>query len=659
MALAATLAAALTVPVPATLELCPRPTGACRSQALGAGESVVTAVAGKLESGNHYVLRLRLAPGRHALSASWVLRTEAMPEAIDRIELSGAADHTTELLGSIELLSLGGHTEEVAPGMVAVVFPESGEFLRTLSLPRPDRPAYPQLYDDRAPLHLARWPSLGWGAVVDYAPGSAREPGVPEWEQRRMRVGLDVPLERWQSDPYAWVWGLLHYDWNDEQLRWRGVVPEQHLIALDRSPQYGIAAQGRFRVLNARSELHSARDYVLEPGAQRILLRSEPGRDPLMLRVTRFDGPLLRLEAARHVAIGDLSLAETAGDALEVASSSDIELSDLSIRDAGIHGVRISASRAVTMRRLDVERVGQSGVILDGGDRVKLVSGELRLLDSRIADVGRVVLTPQAAVQVKGVGAVVRGNTIERSPHLAIYFEGNDHLITDNRIADVCLETGDAGAIYAGRDWSYRGNRLLRNVIARAGDPALNSGGAAIYLDDFMSGTEVSGNLLIDGGYGVLIGGGRDNTVTGNAFVRVRVPVRLDARGLGWARQAIAPGGELPRRLADTLKDAAAWRERYPQLFSLMDEHVGEPSGNIIEGNRAYASGHDDIADEARSTGRIGRTQPLQTRKGGRGGSQTLTHCCAESWCRAQLRAAAETLCGSHSSELERRPATR
>ena len=93
---------------------------------------------------------------------------------------------------------------------------------------------------------------------------------------------------------------------------------------------------------------------------------------------------------------------------------------------------------------------------------------------------------------------IVRDNIIEDSPHMAVYFDGNDHLIEGNRISRMCAEVDDAGAIYAGRDWTYRGNVIRGNVITdiSRGDPRENL--SAIYLDDMLSGVTVEQNVIVN-----------------------------------------------------------------------------------------------------------------------------------------------------------------
>ena len=68
---------------------------------------------------------------------------------------------------------------------------------------------------------------------------------------------------------------------------------------------------------------------------------------------------------------------------------------------------------------------------------------------------------------------------------------GNDHVIEFNEIHHVALETGDVGAIYTGRDYTYRGNRIRHNFIHDTGGVGMGSMG--VYMDDCVSGTLIAG----------------------------------------------------------------------------------------------------------------------------------------------------------------------
>ena len=121
-------------------------------------------------------------------------------------------------------------------------------------------------------------------------------------------------------------------------------------------------------------------------------------------------------------------------------------------------------------------------------------------------------------VSLNGVGNRATHNLIDNAPHQAIAFGGNDHRIEFNEIHSVCHESNDAGAIYAGRDWTMRGTVIRHNYLHDI-TGFEGRGCVGVYLDDMFCGTEISGNLFVRVTRAAFIGGGRDCTIANNVFV--------------------------------------------------------------------------------------------------------------------------------------------
>ena len=141
------------------------------------------------------------------------------------------------------------------------------------------------------------------------------------------------------------------------------------------------------------------------------------------------------------------------------------------------------------------------------------------------------------------------------------------------------------GAIYLGHDWTERGHIIRHNYLHHLGQ--FNRRDVmGVYLDDFASGATVQGNVFVDAGRGVVIGGGRDNTIDNNLFVDGAAGVQADARGLTWAKQ-YASGEQSPlvQRLVAMPIDSEPYRTRYPELAKLLADQATMPKGNRIERN--------------------------------------------------------------------------
>ena len=137
-----------------------------------------------------------------------------------------------------------------------------------------------------------------------------------------------------------------------------------------------------------------------------------------------------------------------------------------------------------------------------------------------------------------GVGNKAIGNIIHDCPHSAIMFHGNDMTIADNEIYRVVMETQDAGVIYAGRDYTWRGNVVSRNYIHHIGGKGMDDTNG-IYNDDCISGTLMENNMFYKVKRAIFMGGGRDFVARGNVFIECPVSIHVDTRGAvkdeGWS----------------------------------------------------------------------------------------------------------------------------
>jgi len=137
-----------------------------------------------------------------------------------------------------------------------------------------------------------------------------------------------------------------------------------------------------------------------------------------------------------------------------------------------------------------------------------------------------------------------------------------------------------------GRHYTQRGNIIRYNYIH---DLPVEGQPNAVYLDDCWSGTTVYGNVFYRAHRGVLIGGGRDNTVANNIFVECHPAVYVDARGLTWARFWFdGRDPTLLDRLNAVHYKQPPYSVQYPQLVTLWQDEPALPKGNSIVRNVCY-----------------------------------------------------------------------
>jgi len=433
-------------------------------------------------------------------------------------------------------------------------------------------------------MQLARWPNEGFVKIVEVVgetPNTTH--GIKGTLEGKFTYSDDRP-KRWPDEQEIWLHGYWFWDWSDSFEKVSSINTEKRVIeTVPPYHGYGYRKGQRYYALNILAELDRPGEWYLDrqKGILYFLPPSPIDEGKAVLSTLR---NLFVLKDCSYVTIRDLVLEATRSTAVEISVGTSNTVAGCTIRNTGSWAVSISGGSNNSVLGCDIYRTAEGGVSLSGGDRKSLTPVGHRAENNHIHHFGRIYRTYRPAISVNGVGNHVAHNVIHAGPHNAIQLGGNDHVIEFNEIYNVCFETGDVGAFYMGRDWTARGTIIRHNYFHDIKGPGLY-GAMAVYLDDSASGISVIGNIFYKAGRAAFIGGGRDNLVENNIFVDCESSVHIDARGMGWMKYHVDPGGTLPERLKDVPYKQLPWSERYPRLVNILEESPGEPSGNIVRRN--------------------------------------------------------------------------
>jgi hypothetical protein len=122
----------------------------------------------------------------------------------------------------------------------------------------------------------------------------------------------------------------------------------------------------------------------------------------------------------------------------------------------------------------------------------------------------------------------------------------------------------------------------------------------------------VRGNLFEKIDEAVFIGGGRDNLIEGNTFLKGEYPIHLDARGKNWiVAKPMEVKSDLQRNLEAVPYNDISYRNRYPHLGDILDDEPGMPKYNIARDNLVIGKVHLNISKDAESGISIQNSSPL------------------------------------------------
>lgn len=451
-------------------------------------------------------------------------------------------------------------------------------------------------FQDR-PMTLARWPNEGFVHIVDVVGGQPLDVrGTVGDAVGKFTYEGDRP-KRWVGEKDIWLHGYWFWDWADEREKVEAIDTEHRVITL--APPYhtyGYRKGQWYYAFNLLSELDSPGEWYLDRDTG-ILCFWPPGPIAQGRPTVSVLPTLVVLKGAEHVTLRGFTLEAARGTAVTITDGSHDQIVGCTIRNVGGYAVSIQGGAGDTVYGCDIYQTGDGGIILEGGDRQTLTPAGHCAENNHIHHYSRWNRMYQPAIALNGVGNRAAHNLIHDAPHQAIAFSGNDHLIEFNEIHDVCTESNDAGAIYSGRDWTWRGT-VIRNNLFRDITGFEGRGCVGVYLDDMLCGTTIASNIFQRVTQAAFIGGGRDNTIENNIFVDCRPAVHVDARALGWASYHVDT--TMKERLLEVPYQQSLWRERYPKLVNILDDEPAAPKGNLVARNICVGGEWEDIEDAAR-----------------------------------------------------------
>jgi hypothetical protein len=416
-----------------------------------------------------------------------------------------------------------------------------------------------ELFCNEQPLELARWPNKGTFATT------AGTTATNNFTYTGTRPG------RWLNAPDPWYHGYWYYMWADFAMAGSSIATNASTITLAAAPRsYGIRSGQPWFAFDLLEEMDTPGEYYIDRLQKMLYLWPPASFASADLLLSQLDGALISLQGATNVVIHGLELLGGRGDLLTLDSKcANVEFRYGRLIGAGRRGAVLDGvSNRLTA--CEIAFTGDHGVVLSGGNRLTLTPGGNTVGNCRIHDFSRLSFTYTPAASVSGVGQVVLHNQISSAPHAGILFSGNEHLLAFNDIHQVCQWTSDAGAVYAGRDWGFRGNRVTCNFIHDVSSGFSGYGVHAVYLDDCVSGIEVSSNVLYRvQNYATFNGGGRDNFYFNNVVARCGTFHYGDARGPANINTTPGDSWNLLQKIQAVNYQQSPWSNAYPALAAI------------------------------------------------------------------------------------------
>jgi len=451
------------------------------------------------------------------------------------------------------------------------------------------------------PMTLSRWPNEDFVRIADIVVDDGHKiHGIPGSKIGKFHYKEERP-ERWLNEKDPWVHGYWFWDWSEQRQPIASIDPEKKIIEV-KEPyhNYGYRKGQWYYAYNLLSELDEPGEWFLDREAGKLYFWPTAwlhnGEALVSILPT-----MVQMDDVKHVVFNGFTLEASRSTGLLARNVSHVEISDCTVRNVGRGGISVSGSNS-KVTGCTLYQLGGTGIALNGGDRKTLTPSNLLAENNHIHHYGRIKRMYTPGIAMRGVGIRAANNLIHTAPHMAIQFSGNENIIEYNEIHHVCLESNDAGAIYSGRNWTMRGNKIRYNYMHHV-EGFEDRGCVGVYLDDMFSSADIVGNVFYKVYRAAFIGGGRDNNVLNNVFIDCPKALHIDARAMGWATGHadgwIKEAAESNTHLGIKFREPP-YSERYPQLLTIIEDEPKAPKGNVIARNIFMGDTKwDDIQDKA------------------------------------------------------------
>ncbi|HPO15374.1 MAG TPA: right-handed parallel beta-helix repeat-containing protein [Candidatus Hydrogenedentes bacterium] len=421
---------------------------------------------------------------------------------------------------------------------------------------------------------LARWPNKS----ADGMPGGAWTfvAGAVENEKKRSFLYAGDRPNAWTSKEGVQVSIWPNYNW------WQTIETIAVLdttakkIQLAKDLPYSIEPGRRFFFQNVLEELDAPGEWFLDATTGTVYFWPPAPMENAEAVAPVLDSAII-LDHAQDITCLGFIVESTLGNGIQINESKNCLIARCTVRNTGGYGITINGGECNRAMGNDIYATGSGGISMNGGDRKTLTPGKHQAINNHIHHFAELQQTYTTGINISGVGNRIANNLIHDAPHIGILLGGNDHIIEFNEIHHVCMQGSDNGAFYMGRDWTQRGNIIRFNKFhdiygfglagpAADGKFTYQSPDNAwgVYLDDCSSGVKIFGNLFYRVPLcGVMIGGGRDNSVENNTFVECIPALHIDARWDNFCWDV------MEERLNAMNYKEPPYSTRYPELLNM------------------------------------------------------------------------------------------
>ncbi|MEO7393740.1 MAG: right-handed parallel beta-helix repeat-containing protein, partial [Chitinophagaceae bacterium] len=456
-----------------------------------------------------------------------------------------------------------------------------------------------ELYFNNQRQQLARWPNDGWVNIASVPqtgelvfagdPNHQRDSGINTGRHYgRFKYEGDEP-SKWSDPGSISLFGYWVHDWHDEYLSIQNIdTAKREFFIKPPHSGYGYHTGQKYYAINVLEELDKPGEWYINRKTGMLYLWPASAIEKSFAFVSLLNEPMMQLNSTAGIKIEGINFEFSRGNGIIINGGKDNLIRGCTFNNLGNIAIILNGGKRNGVKSCDIFDVSAGGIVLDGGDRMKLEPGNSFAENNHIHHFGKWLKTHQAGITIRGMANRIANNLIHDGPNAGIMLSGNAHIIEYNDLHDLSQETEDAGAFYMGRNWTQKENVIRYNYFHDLMGYHRHDANA-VYLDDFTSDVKVIGNIFYKCATGIMIGGGRLNTVKSNLFGDCLLGISLDNRGQGWASYYFTGGeDDLETAMKEVNYDKPPYSVKYPDLLTLYADSPMTAKYNEINSNISY-----------------------------------------------------------------------
>jgi len=362
---------------------------------------------------------------------------------------------------------------------------------------------------------IAEWPNRSYTEIMDYT----AEDNLKTFKTAENRAS------RWKSIDDVMAYGTFIYDYADDSCVLSGYDHQTGTYSTTDWLQYGMKDGGAVRFVNVFEELDSPGEWYADKSSGILYIYPVADIKSAQVTYTASSVNLITLSGAENISFEGIVFEGTCAKGIYSENSNGLHISDCEFRNIGQVAGDIRDTDNVLIENSYFHDLGKGGIFIDAeGDKESLTSGNNVIKNCHFERFSLIGSRYCHAIRITdGVGMRISNNRFNNSPHSAIQFSGNNHIIEYNDFYDLINEGSDVGVIYAGRSWINGGTHIRYNYIHDI--PYANIyGRAGVYLDDGMAGISIYGNVFNRANRGLSMHSAEYNNVYNNLFMDMNAP---------------------------------------------------------------------------------------------------------------------------------------